>query len=84
MGTADQLLAQVPPVISRIFNPVTPEVLNELITNLPDFKRGYEDDGIHVGEYDEFGPVELFRGSFVKSWQRVLNVIKQRRQVLAG
>lgn len=65
-------------------NPVTPEVLNELITGLPDFKRGYAANGIHVGEYDEFGPVELFRGSFVKSWRRVLDVIKERRQVLTG
>ena len=39
--------------------------------SLPDFRRGYENDGIQVEEYDEFGPVELFRSSFVKSWQRV-------------
>lgn len=84
VGTADQLLAQNPPVISRMFNPVEPRVLQELMSKLPDFRRGYEDDGIHVDEYDEFGPVELFRSSFVKSWQRVLEVIKQRRALLAG
>jgi len=78
-GTADELLAQNPPVISRIFNPVTQKVLDELSVKLPDFRRGYEDDGIHVDEYDDFGPVELFRGSFMKSWQRVLDVIKERR-----
>ncbi len=83
VGTADALLAQNPPVISRIFNPVPQEVIDELCAKLPDFKRGYEDDGIHVDEYDEFGPVELFRGSFVKSWQRVLDVIHARRAELA-
>lgn len=84
VGTADALLAQNPPVISRIFNPVAPEVIAELCAKLPDFKRGYENEGIHVDEYDEFGPVELFRGSFVKSWQRVLDVIRARRAELAG
>jgi transaldolase len=84
VGTAEQLLAQNPPVISRIFNPVAPEVIAELCAKLPDFKRGFENEGIHVDEYDEFGPVELFRSSFVKSWQRVLDVIRERRADLAG
>lgn len=83
-GTADALLAQNPPVVSRIFNPVPPEVIDELAAKLPDFKRGYENDGIHVDEYDEFGPVELFRSSFVKSWQRVLDLIHARRVELAA
>lgn len=79
-GTADQLLAQNPPVVYRMFNPVPEHVISELSARLPDFRRGYEDEGIHVEEYDEFGPVELFRSSFVKSWQRVLEVIKARRR----
>lgn len=76
VGTADQLLAQNPPVVSRMFNPVAQEVIRELCEKLPDFKRGYEIGGIHVAEYDEFGPVELFRGSFIKSWRRVLDLIR--------
>jgi transaldolase len=78
-GTADELLAQNPPVVSRIFNPVPQNVIDELSAKLPDFKRGYEVGGIHVDEYEEFGPVELFRGSFTKSWQRVLDLIRARR-----
>lgn len=79
-GTADVLLAQDSPVVYRMFNPVPEHVISELSAKLPDFRRGYEEDGIHVEEYDEFGPVELFRSSFVKSWQRVLDVIRERRQ----
>jgi transaldolase len=78
-GTADALLAQDPPVVYRMFNPVPEHVIAELSAKLADFRRGYEDDGISVEEYDEFGPVELFRSSFVKSWERVLDVIKARR-----
>jgi transaldolase len=83
-GTADALLAQNPPVVSRIFNPVSQEVIAELEAKLPDFRRGYETDGLQVEEYDEFGPVELFRSSFVKSWRRVLEVIRERRLELAS
>jgi transaldolase len=82
-GTADLLLAQDPPVVYRMFNPVPEHVIAELTARLPDFRRGYEDEGIHVEEYDDFGPVELFRSSFVKSWQRVLDVIKARRLTVA-
>lgn len=84
LGTADALLAQNPAVISRIFNPVPQAVIDELCAKLPDFQRGYLEDGIQVDEYDEFGPVELFRGSFIKSWQRVLDLIRARRTELAS
>jgi len=33
-------------------------------------------------EYEEFGPVELFRSMFIKSWKRVLELAKERRAAL--
>ncbi len=82
-GTADVLLEQNPAVVYRMFNPVPESVLEELMAKLPDFRRGYEDDGIQVTEYDDFGPVELFRSSFVQSWNRVLDIIRERRVTAA-
>jgi transaldolase len=81
-GTADRLIEQDPPVVYRIFNPVPQKVIDELMEKLPDFKRGYLDDGLEPEEYDEFGPVELFRSSFIKSWKRVLELIQERRTQL--
>jgi transaldolase len=78
-GTADRLIEQDPPVVYRIFNPVPQKVIDELLEKLPDFKRGYLDNGLEPEEYDEFGPVELFRSSFIKSWKRVMELIKERR-----
>jgi transaldolase len=78
-GTADTLLAQDPPVVYRMFNPVPAHVIDELKAKLPDFRRGYVDDGLHVSEYEEFGPVELFRSNFLTSWKRVLELIPTRR-----
>ena len=81
-GTADRLLEQDAPVVYRLFNPVPQKVLDELMEKLPDFKRGYLEDGLEVEEFDEFGPVHLFRSMFIKSWKRVLGIIQERRQVL--
>jgi transaldolase len=82
-GTADKLIEQDPPVVYRLFNPVPQKVIDELMEKLPDFKRGYLDDGLEIEEFEGFGPVQLFRSMFTGSWQRVLDLIKERRAVLA-
>jgi len=76
-GTADQLLEQSPPVVYRLFNPVPQKVIDELIEKLPDFKRGYLEDGLEIEEFENFGPVCLFRSSFVKSWNQVVDLISE-------
>jgi transaldolase len=81
-GTADKLIEQNPPVVYRLFNPVQQRVIDELLEKLPDFKKGYLEDGLSVEEYEDFGPVQLFKGAFTKSWQRVLDIIKERRPQL--
>jgi len=81
-GTADQLIAQNPPVVFRLFNPVPQKVIDELIEKLPDFKRGYLEDGLEIEEFENFGPVQLFRSSFIKSWKRVLDSIRERQKTL--
>jgi hypothetical protein len=83
LGTADKLIESDPPVVHRLFNPVPPQVIEELLDKLPDFRRGYVEDGLTVEEYENFGPVELFRSHFVWSWERVLSLAAERRAALA-
>jgi transaldolase len=78
-GTADKLIESDPPVVERLFNPVSQKVIDELMEKLPDFKRGYLEDGLSVEEFEGFGPVQLFRSSFIKSWKQVLEVAKSAR-----
>jgi transaldolase len=66
-----------------MFNPVPQKVIDELMEKLPDFRRGYLEDGLNIEEFEEFGPVRLFRSSFIKSWSRVLELIKERRAAQA-
>jgi transaldolase len=82
VGTADKLIEQNPPVVYRLFNPVPQKVIDELMEKLPDFKKGYFDDGLSVEEFEDFGPVQLFKSAFTTSWGKVLEVIKTRRKVL--
>ena len=83
-GTVDKLLEQDPPVVERLFNPVPARVIDELCEKLPDFKRGYLEDGLNVSDFADFGPVQLFRSSFIKSWKKVLDVAKERRWALSA
>jgi transaldolase len=78
-GTADKLIESNPPVVYRLFNPVPQKVIDELMEKLPDFKRGYLEDGLSLEEFEGFGPVQLFRSSFIKSWTRILDVAKLAR-----
>ena len=80
VGTADRLIEQNPPVVYRIFNPVPDKVIDELMEKLPDFRRGYLEDGLTIEEFEDFGPVQLFKSAFTKSWGIVLDTIKEERQ----
>lgn len=78
-GTAETLIQQNPDVVHRFHNPVPPLVIDELRKKLPDFRRGWDQNGLTVEEYEEFGPVELFRSMFLSSWNAVLAEIKNKR-----
>ena len=42
-------------VKERMADPVDPEILNEMLTKIPDFRRAYEPDGMTVDEFDTYG-----------------------------
>ena len=83
-GTADKLLEIDPPVVYRLFNPVPQKVIEELMEKLPAFRQGYLEDGLSVEEFEGFGPVQLFRSSFVKSWTQVLEIAKTTRNEMGA
>ncbi len=79
-GTADKLIELDPPVVYRMFNPTPKYVIDELLNKIPDFKRAYLEDGLDIDEFKDFGPVDLFRSSFIKGWEFLLTKIKERRK----
>jgi transaldolase len=78
-GMADQLEKMNQPVVSRIDTPTPQHIVEELSTNLPDFRKAYAEDQLSIEEFAEFGPVRYFRDSFVKGWDFLSAAIAQRR-----
>jgi len=78
-GTADKLIETDPPVVYRMETPAPQSAIDELLEKVPDFRRAYAEDGLAIDEFEEYGPVALFRRMFLKGWENLLQVIKDQR-----
>lgn len=78
-GTADKLLEADGPVVQRFFMPTPELVIDELLEKVPDFRKAYLLNAIEEEEYEEYGPVVLFRSSFEDAWKNAVNLIASRR-----
>lgn len=74
-GTADKLLEENPIVVQRFNSPVPQIVIDELTDKVLDFKKSYYINEITPEEYHHFGPVVLFRNSFVTAWEKARDYI---------
>ncbi len=81
-GTADKLIESDPPVVQRFYMPIPHSVEDELLYKIDEFRRAYEINGISSAEYEEYGPVVLFRSSFERDWKNALDEIAVRRKEL--
>lgn len=82
-GTADKLLEKDDPVVQRFLMQVPYSVVDELVEKIDDYRRGYFVNAICEDEYEDFGPVVLFRQSFEVAWKSADKLIKERRADLA-
>ena len=80
VGTADKLIEQNPPVVSRFFAPSPDAVVDCLLEKSEVFRKAYLHNAIEPEEYEDYGPVELFRSMFVDSWNSALEIIEKRRK----
>jgi transaldolase len=78
-STAAELLAANPPVVSRIDVPTPKEVVEELRAKLPGFRRAYDEDGLTVEEFADFGPLMFFKTMFLNGYARLLDEVAERR-----
>lgn len=78
-GTADKLIEENPIVVQRFLMPTPYSVVEELRNKVPDFVKAYDVNAIRPEEYEEFGPVVLFRKSFEEAWANALDYIKKMR-----
>jgi transaldolase len=61
----------------RIDVPVDPDLVADLESRIPDFRRAYEPDGLTVGEFDTYGAtVRTLRG-FIKSYHDLMGAVRE-------
>lgn len=77
-GTADKLIATNPPVVYRIDNPSPLHVVDELLEKIPDFRKAYIENELRLPEFKDYGPVVLFRNSFLKGWDFLIDQVSKR------
>ena len=70
-------------MVYRLFNPVPQKVLDELMEKLPDFKRGYLEDGLEDrGVRATSGRCSCSARCSPAAGRVVLGLIKERRAAL--
>ncbi len=79
----DALIKQDGPIVSRIDAETIKSVIDELYDKLEVFRQAYLDDGLKREEYADYGPVQLFRNSFMMGWHILLAEVSKRRHALA-
>jgi transaldolase len=52
-------------VVARIDKPVDPKIVEELLRKFVDFRRAYEEDGLSLDDFDDFGPTRRTLRQFI-------------------
>ncbi len=78
-STASVLEEKSPVIENNFSKPVPDTVMQELQDKLPTFVKAYAEDGLQPDEFHDFGPVVRFRTAFLNGWDKLLEVIRERR-----
>jgi transaldolase len=78
-STAEELIAANPPVVPRIDTPTPKDVVEELRAKIPGFRRAFDEDGLAVQEFADFGPLMFFKTMFLNGHARLLDEVADRR-----
>jgi transaldolase len=63
-------------VKNRMDIPVDPEILEELENKFLDFRRAYDEDGMDVPEFDEYGPTRRTLRQFCKATDDLVALVR--------
>lgn len=64
-------------VVHRIDTPVDPAIIDGLSNKFEDFKRSYDENGMTVDEFDDYGPtVRILRG-FIEGYHALVATVRE-------
>ena len=63
-------------VKERMQDPVDPKIIDELYAMVPDFRRAYDEDGMTVREFNEFGATARTLRVFCEHYHELLGIVR--------
>lgn len=78
-GTIDKLIKEDGNVLPRFQMPEPYGVVDDLLDQLPDFKKAYIPGSLSEEEYEAFGPVVRFRNQFEEGWSAIIRITEEHR-----
>jgi transaldolase len=82
-STAQQLVTADGAAVSRIDVETPQPVVDELCDKFVEFRQAFYEDGLTEKEFSNFGPLRLFRNSFLNGWYLLLAEVTARRHARA-
>jgi len=82
-STAMDIMDNDYPVEDLVDEEIPAAVIEELRHKFPDFTRAYDENSMVLKEFADYGPVQLFRNSFLNGWYLLLAEIARRKNMLA-
>lgn len=82
-STAVDLIDADLPIENTILKKTDQKVIDELSEKFVEFRRAYNENGLALEDYANFGPVQYFRNAFIKGWHLLLAEIADRRNAKA-
>lgn len=83
-STFADVLSSPEPFATGISQPIDPAAIARLEATFDDVRRAMAPDGLTVGEFEDFGPVQHFRNVFIAGWRQVGEAIAAERTALAA
>jgi transaldolase len=78
-STVRELLQLDGPVVPRMAVRPAAGGVEELRWKLPDFQRAFDEEALAPEDYEDFGPLVLFRTNFLNGYARLIDEIADRR-----
>jgi len=77
--TSEELLEADGLALDMFSAPTPAIVINELRRKISIYQQAYDENGIAAEDYEDYGPVHLFRTVFEKGWKDALMLVTDCR-----
>jgi transaldolase len=64
-------------VVARIDHPVAPAIIDDLYEHLPEFRKAYDEDGLTVADFDQYGATVRTLRTFIASYHELLALVRE-------